>query len=225
MVYSSAGDYFDVEMEEDTWQTLFPRWTIKSQGGSSSTYKIEFNKYSLWVAAAVNMGVLKISDLTSLTETSLSFDDDYDDDDYTFGDDFTFDDDFYLYDDDYFDDDDAFRRRISESPESSSHEDLKFKPGWAASRKNKNRNKQEVKPRASHERAEKAERDENNFGHIGRLGRRLGNHGADKTLGENFEYSRGTTKFVLRKFYDKMDPITCTYNTTRQTQYKAEGGR
>ena len=56
ITYSSTGDYFILESTKAEWEGLFPNWKIPEDDNKPiDEWNIEINKYSLWVAAAVNM--------------------------------------------------------------------------------------------------------------------------------------------------------------------------
>ena len=83
--YEDNGERFSIATTLTQWNKMFQLknrgtsqgWNANSNtDGPSAPFDISVNKYSLWVAAAVNMGMLHISDLTSLTETAVGFDDD-----------------------------------------------------------------------------------------------------------------------------------------------------
>jgi len=78
ITYQDQGDVLRLSALKTDWATNVPDWqfgdnTIFSyEYDASSTNEVDLNKYSLWVAASVNSGVIQISDLTDLKLTSFS---------------------------------------------------------------------------------------------------------------------------------------------------------
>ena len=79
----------------DDLTEVFPNWNVapKPNGDYPEDVDVSVNKYSLFVAAAVNMGLLKMDDLTLLSDSGFGSDDDSIDDgsyEYYYYDDGTF---------------------------------------------------------------------------------------------------------------------------------------
>ena len=104
MDYADEGVYFVISSTQDSWSNIFPNWYYGSFADDATVddayvapFSIRLNKYSLWVASAVNTGVINVTDLTSLADSGEDPDDDDDGDDDDDDDD---DADDYGYDDD-----------------------------------------------------------------------------------------------------------------------------
>lgn len=106
----SEGDGVISATYED-FTAAFPEWKFNEQDEyddffadvPKSDVAVRFNKYSLYIASAVNMGLLSIADLISLEDSGLGDDDGAGDDDLV-----VFDDDTFINQDDDFQDDYTF---------------------------------------------------------------------------------------------------------------------
>ena len=114
LTYEDNGDKAMIGAPKNEFTNAFPRWNFNTQGEDDDFFpadtlpvSLEMNKYSIYVAAAVNMGLLSVADLVDLADSGFS-DDDGGDDDFSFDDDeFNFDDDVF-FDDDWVGGDDNF---------------------------------------------------------------------------------------------------------------------
>jgi hypothetical protein len=73
--YQDKGNEISLSASSDEWTTTFPKWKFGLQnddGATRTSNAISLNKYSMWVAAAVNLGVISIVNLTNLKSTSLA---------------------------------------------------------------------------------------------------------------------------------------------------------
>ena len=80
--YSDLGNSVFLSAAQSEWTAKLPKWKFASQAGEDDKLSYDtgydpikglaINKYSLWVAAAVNMGTISIADLTDLTDTSFA---------------------------------------------------------------------------------------------------------------------------------------------------------
>ena len=61
---------------EANWAATLPKFKFQASNGNAdpatSTQALTINKYSVWVAGAVNMGIIRIDQLTDLTDTSFA---------------------------------------------------------------------------------------------------------------------------------------------------------
>jgi len=72
--YDDLGNTFLLSAPTSSWNENLPKWKFASPKVASADplIGIEVNKYSAWVAAAVNLGIISIKDLTDLTDTSFA---------------------------------------------------------------------------------------------------------------------------------------------------------
>ena len=72
--YSDRGNSFKVSAEEGMWTTYLPKWKFMTNFDANVDVDkgVGINKYSMWVAGAVNMGIITIDQLTDLTDTSFA---------------------------------------------------------------------------------------------------------------------------------------------------------
>jgi hypothetical protein len=79
LTYQENGDQLSLTAASSSWDTTFPKWKFGSaendfvdDDAPSLPQGIALNKYSIWVAAAVNLGIISIKNLTNLKATSLA---------------------------------------------------------------------------------------------------------------------------------------------------------
>jgi len=173
------GDYIYISMQVMQAGTAVPNWQLEDSEftddvGTTAEFKI--NKFSLFVAAAVNMGLLSVNGdepkLTNLKDTSDLSVYGVGDDDFFFGDDMYSAYNYFYYNYyDYYDY--SYVRRLSEQKQDS-RSDI-FTAGGAHTKRHARRTTE-------------AEWD-----------------------GESSPYpaTDPVAEYVLRKFYDRMDPIVC----------------
>jgi hypothetical protein len=72
--YDDLGNTFLLRAPTSDWNTNVPKWKFATPKVASHDplIGIEVNKFSVWVAAAVNLGIISIKDLTDLTDTSFA---------------------------------------------------------------------------------------------------------------------------------------------------------
>jgi len=82
--YESNLNEMKIVADYLTFTNAFPNWNVNSQNDdqkSPTSMSIVMNKYSVFVASAVNMGLLNVKDLEPLGILKESEDDFFDDDD------------------------------------------------------------------------------------------------------------------------------------------------
>jgi hypothetical protein len=75
LIYQEGGDTLSLTADSSSWDTTFPKWKFGDSQDDvlqSSTGVVTLNKYSIWVAAAVNLGIISIKNLTNLKATALA---------------------------------------------------------------------------------------------------------------------------------------------------------
>ena len=74
MEYADRGNSFRLSASKSKWSEFLPKWKFVENYESEAdiTKGVTVNKYSLWVAGAVNMGIISIDHLTDLTDTSFA---------------------------------------------------------------------------------------------------------------------------------------------------------
>jgi len=205
--YTDDTDYITLKSTYGDWNGVFPKWQIKddpSGDSPSSTDEVivPMNKYSVFVAAAVNMGLFPMKKMVTLSASAFGADDDttwtddggasWDDDDGgTFGDDTS------SQDDDSSSsqsvDDDSNRRQLTSFQKPKSfHQGRSPRP----------------QPMLSGDRKE-AEKRENARRHL------LATPSPTPMptgIGHATRYKGNLTSLVgkvARKYYDRMDPLLC----------------
>ena len=88
IVEDSGANDLRIKIDEVLWESCVPNYRGPLSRGEMDRVDLRFNKHALWVAAAVNMGLLDVSGLSRVSSDSLpsgvAWDDDFelDDDDY-----------------------------------------------------------------------------------------------------------------------------------------------
>jgi len=74
LAYSDKGNSFTLSASEAQWSQYLPKWKFMTNFDAQVDVdkSVNINKYSLWVAGAVNMGIISIDHLTDLTDTSFA---------------------------------------------------------------------------------------------------------------------------------------------------------
>jgi len=78
MVYSDLGNSFLLSAAGSSWSSKLPKWKFMVNEGLfdddafDPDRGVTINKYSSWVAAAVNLRIIAIDDLTDLLDTSFA---------------------------------------------------------------------------------------------------------------------------------------------------------
>jgi hypothetical protein len=80
ITYEDLGDVARLSAPATSWTDAIPSWNFgtnslfddDSQDESFKVNAVDINKYSLWVAASVNSGVIRIANLTDLKLTSFA---------------------------------------------------------------------------------------------------------------------------------------------------------